>query len=120
VLVGPLAVLVGCTLEDAVYVATGVMIFQGVRLGRGSRLGAGSIAHVGDRLPRGVRLGMRQYAIAREDEDALLTGDLEEARAALAKSDFFGHVFAEHSETSNRCIAPRWARSEQRRSSGPP
>jgi hypothetical protein len=29
VLVGPLASLVGCTVEDAVYIATGVMVFQG-------------------------------------------------------------------------------------------
>ena len=95
VLVGPLAALVGCTLEDAVYIATSVMVFQGVFVGRGSRLGAGSIAHVGARLPAGSRLGMRQYAIAREDAAALVTSDLDQARNALAESDFFGRVFAE-------------------------
>jgi carbonic anhydrase/acetyltransferase-like protein (isoleucine patch superfamily) len=50
VLVGPLASLVGCTIEDALYIATGVMVFQDVVVGRASRLGAGCIAHVGARL----------------------------------------------------------------------
>jgi carbonic anhydrase/acetyltransferase-like protein (isoleucine patch superfamily) len=94
VLVGPLAALVGCTIEDAVYVATGVMVFQDVVVGRGSRLGAGSIAHVGARLAPLSRLGMRQYAVAHED-GAVVTGDLEHARALLAHADFFGRVFAE-------------------------
>src|SRR5215203_5576798 len=94
VLVGPLASLVGCTVEDAVYIATGVMVFQDVVVGRGSRLGAGSIAHVGARLPPRSRLGMRQYAVA-DEEDAVITGEPEHARALLARADFFGRVFAD-------------------------
>ena len=93
VLVGPLASLVGCTVEDAVYIATGVMVFQGVVVGRGSRLGAGSIAHVGAQLPPRSRLGMRQYAVAHAD-GAVITGDLEDARELLAAADFFGRAFA--------------------------
>jgi carbonic anhydrase/acetyltransferase-like protein (isoleucine patch superfamily) len=95
VLVGPLASLVGCTIEDAVYVATGVMVFQGVVVGRGSRLGAGSIAHVGARLAPRTRLGMRQYAVAGDDDYAVITGDLDHARDLLAKADFFTQAFAE-------------------------
>jgi carbonic anhydrase/acetyltransferase-like protein (isoleucine patch superfamily) len=94
VVVGPLTSLVGCTVEDAVYIATGVMVFQGVVVGRGSRLGAGSIAHVGARLPPLSRLGMRQYAVAHEG-GAVITGDLEHARDLLAKADFFGRVFGD-------------------------
>jgi carbonic anhydrase/acetyltransferase-like protein (isoleucine patch superfamily) len=94
VLVGPLASLVGCTIEDAVYIATGVMVFQGVVVGRASRLGAGSIAHVGARLAPQSRLGMRQYAVADEDE-TVITGDLERARAVLARADFFARAFAD-------------------------
>jgi len=93
VLVGPLASLVGCTVEDAVYIATGVMVFQGVVVGRGSRLGAGSIAHVGAHIAPRSRLGMRQYAVARGD-GAVITGDLEHARELLAEADFFGRAFA--------------------------
>jgi carbonic anhydrase/acetyltransferase-like protein (isoleucine patch superfamily) len=94
VLVGPLASLVGCTIEDAVYIATGVMVFQDVVVGRGSRLGAGSIAHVRARLPPQSRLGMRQFAVAQEDK-TVITGDLERARAILSRADFFGRTFAE-------------------------
>jgi carbonic anhydrase/acetyltransferase-like protein (isoleucine patch superfamily) len=94
VLVGPLASLVGCTIEDAVYIATGVMVFQDVVVGRGSRLGAGSIAHVGARLPPLSRLGMRQYAVAHEDK-TVITADLERARAVLSRADFFTRAFAE-------------------------
>ncbi|HEX6460547.1 MAG TPA: DapH/DapD/GlmU-related protein [Thermoleophilaceae bacterium] len=93
VLVGPLAALAGCTIEDAAYIATGVIVFHGVVVGRGSRLGAGSIAHVGARLPAGSRLGMRQYAVAQEAGDALITADLDEARRLIARADFFGQVF---------------------------
>lgn len=94
VLVGPLASLVGCTVEDAVYIATGVMVFQGAVVGRGSRLGAGSIAHHGAHLAPQSRLGMRQFAVA-HDGRAVITGDLEHARELLAKADFFGRVFGD-------------------------
>jgi carbonic anhydrase/acetyltransferase-like protein (isoleucine patch superfamily) len=94
VLVGPLASLVGCTIEDAVYVATGVMVFQDVVVGGGSRLGAGSIVHVGARLPAQSRVGMRQYAVA-DDDETVITGDVERARAVLSRADFFTRAFAE-------------------------
>lgn len=94
VLVGPLASLVGCTVEDAVYIATGVMVFQGAVIGRASRLSAGSIAHVGARLKPRSRLGMRQYAVA-HDGGAVLTGDLERARELLAQADFFRRAFGQ-------------------------
>lgn len=96
VLVGPLAALVGCTVEDAAYIATGAMVFQDVVVGRASRLGAGSIAHVGARLPPHSRLGMRQYAVA-ADGAAVITGDLDHARELLARADFFDRVF-DHGE----------------------
>jgi carbonic anhydrase/acetyltransferase-like protein (isoleucine patch superfamily) len=94
VLVGPLASLVGCMVEDAVYIATGVVVFQGVVIGRGSRLGAGSIAHVGAHLPPLSRVGMRQYAVA-DDGGAVITGDLDQARALVAQADFFGRAFGD-------------------------
>jgi carbonic anhydrase/acetyltransferase-like protein (isoleucine patch superfamily) len=109
VLVGPLASLVGCTIEDAVYIATGVMVFQDAVVGRGSRLGAGSIAHIGVRLPAQSRLGMRQYAVA-QGSDTVITGDLEQARAMLARADFFGRAFADDErdpESLHRSVVAR-------------
>jgi len=90
VLVGPLAAIAGCRVEDAVYIATGAMVFQAA-----SRLGAGSIVHVGARVASRSRIGMKQYAIARHGGDALITSDLGVARDLLAKADFFEQVFGD-------------------------
>lgn len=92
-LVGPLAALAGCTVGEACYVATGVMIFQGAVVGDGSRLGAGSIVHVNAALPPRSRVGMRHYAVAGDDGRAVVSADVDEARRLLARADFFDHVF---------------------------
>lgn len=93
-LIGPYAPLAGCKLDSAVYVATQVMIFHGAVVGEGSRLDAGSIVHTNAQLPPRTRLGMRHFAVARlGGGPAVVTGDLEEARALLAEADFFGNVF---------------------------
>ena len=96
-LIGPQAALAGCTLGAAVYVATQVMVFHGAVVGDGCRLGAGSIVHTGARLPDRTRVGMRQFAVPGPDGAAVVTSDLDEARALLAAADFFGTVFAEQS-----------------------
>jgi carbonic anhydrase/acetyltransferase-like protein (isoleucine patch superfamily) len=93
-LIGPLAALAGCTIGEACYVATGVMVFHGANVGTGGRLGAGSIVHTGAQLPAGSRVGMRQYAIPGTDGAAIVTGDLAEARELLAGADFFARAFA--------------------------
>lgn len=91
--IGPLAALAGCTIGDACYVATGVMVFHGARVGTGSRLGAGSIVHTGTHLPASSRVGMRQYAVPGLDGTAVITADLAHARELLAHADFFAHTF---------------------------
>lgn len=92
-LVGPLAALAGCSLGAACYVATGVMVFQGAVVGEGSRLGAGSIVHVNAVLPPQSRVGMRHYAVAGGNGQAVVTSDLDQARRLLGRADFFDHVF---------------------------
>jgi carbonic anhydrase/acetyltransferase-like protein (isoleucine patch superfamily) len=93
-LIGPQAVLAGCEIRAAVYVATQVMVFHGAVIGEGCRLGAGSIVHTNAKLQPRSRLGMRQYAVASPDGGpATITGDLDQARKLLAESDFFGRVF---------------------------
>jgi len=91
-LVGPAAVLAGCRLGRAVYVATQVMVFHGADVGDGCRLGAGSVVHTGARLPARTRVGLRQLAVPTTGA-ALVTGDLDQARAVLAAADFFGRAF---------------------------
>jgi carbonic anhydrase/acetyltransferase-like protein (isoleucine patch superfamily) len=92
-LIGPQAALAGCTLGEAVYVATQVMVFHGATVGDGCRLGAGCIVHTKADLPARSRVGMRQFAIAQPNQAALVTGDLDTARTALARADFFSAVF---------------------------
>ena len=92
-LVGPLAALVGCTIGEACYVATGVMVFHGATVGAATRVGAGAIVHTGASLPSGSRVGMRQFAAA-GDDGSVVTSDLDEARELLAGADFFARAFA--------------------------
>jgi carbonic anhydrase/acetyltransferase-like protein (isoleucine patch superfamily) len=53
VLVGPHAHVNGATIEDEVFVATGVSVFAGARVGTGSELRINSVLHVRSVLPPG-------------------------------------------------------------------
>jgi carbonic anhydrase/acetyltransferase-like protein (isoleucine patch superfamily) len=46
VLVGPRAYLTGCTVEDEVFLATGVTIFNGARVGRGAEVRINGVVHI--------------------------------------------------------------------------
>jgi len=50
-LVGPNAHLVGCTLKDCVFIATGASIFHGASLGYGSEVRINGVVHLRSRLP---------------------------------------------------------------------
>jgi carbonic anhydrase/acetyltransferase-like protein (isoleucine patch superfamily) len=50
-LVGPHAHLVGCTLDDCVFVATGASIFHGAKLGYGSEVRVNGVVHLRTELP---------------------------------------------------------------------
>jgi carbonic anhydrase/acetyltransferase-like protein (isoleucine patch superfamily) len=50
-LVSPHAHLVGCTLEDCVFIATGVSVFHGARLGYGSEVRPHAVVHLRTELP---------------------------------------------------------------------
>jgi carbonic anhydrase/acetyltransferase-like protein (isoleucine patch superfamily) len=53
-LVGPQAHLVGCVLEDEVFVATGAAIFHGARLGRGAEVRIHGVVHLQTVLAAGA------------------------------------------------------------------
>jgi hypothetical protein len=53
VLVGPNAHVVGATVEDEVFIATGAAVFHGSRLGRGSEVRVNSVVHLKTELPPG-------------------------------------------------------------------
>lgn len=50
-LIGPGAHVVGCTLEECVFVATGASIFHAARLGARSEVRVNAVVHVNSRLP---------------------------------------------------------------------
>jgi carbonic anhydrase/acetyltransferase-like protein (isoleucine patch superfamily) len=50
-LIGPHAHIVGCTLEECVFIATGVSVFHGAHLGYGSEVRVGAVVHLRSRLP---------------------------------------------------------------------
>ena len=58
-LIGPQAHVVGCTIEDEVFVATGASIFHGARLGKGCEVRINGVVHLkthvvpGDTVPIG-------------------------------------------------------------------
>jgi carbonic anhydrase/acetyltransferase-like protein (isoleucine patch superfamily) len=93
-LVGPAAVLAGCTVGPGVYIATQALVFHGAEIGEGTRLGAGSIVHAGAQLPAQSRVGLRQIAVPTKDGPGLvITSDVDAARTHLARADFFGRAF---------------------------
>jgi carbonic anhydrase/acetyltransferase-like protein (isoleucine patch superfamily) len=50
-LIEPHAHLVGCTLEDSVFIATGASVFHGAHLGYGAEVRVGAVVHLRTRLP---------------------------------------------------------------------
>jgi carbonic anhydrase/acetyltransferase-like protein (isoleucine patch superfamily) len=54
VLIGPHCSLNGCTVEDEVFLATGVTVFDRVRIGRRSEVRINGVVHVGSTLPPGT------------------------------------------------------------------
>jgi carbonic anhydrase/acetyltransferase-like protein (isoleucine patch superfamily) len=52
VLIGPNAHIVGCTIEDNVFVATGVSVFHGAKLCEGSEVRINGVVHIKTELPK--------------------------------------------------------------------
>ncbi|MCP9954228.1 gamma carbonic anhydrase family protein [Actinomadura madurae] len=108
VLVGPHAHVNGATVEDEVFVATGVSLFPGAVAGAGSELRVNSVLHVNSRLEPGtvVPIGW----IAAGDPAELFSpdrhDDLWEKQRAL---DFPGTVYGVPRGTSMRTLMARQA-----------
>jgi carbonic anhydrase/acetyltransferase-like protein (isoleucine patch superfamily) len=92
-IVAPQVVLAGCEIEERCYVATAAIVLQGARIGRGSRLAVGSVVHAGAELPSGSRVGLDCVAAPDGKGGVLITADVEAAREAIARADFFGRAF---------------------------
>ena len=62
-LVGPHAHLVGCTLEEECFVATGAAVFHGARLERGVELRVNGVVHLRTRLAAGTNVPIGWVAV---------------------------------------------------------
>jgi carbonic anhydrase/acetyltransferase-like protein (isoleucine patch superfamily) len=62
-LIGPNAHIVGCTLEDQVFIATGAAIFHGAHLSRGAEVRVHAIVHLRTRLAAGAMVPLGWIAV---------------------------------------------------------
>jgi carbonic anhydrase/acetyltransferase-like protein (isoleucine patch superfamily) len=88
-IVGPHAYVVGATIEDGCFVASGSKIFNGARLERGSGVALGGIVHVNARLRRGESVPMQHIAFG----DPAEIYPPERSPEVHAKMTFFADVF---------------------------
>jgi gamma-carbonic anhydrase len=106
VLVGPHAHVNGATIEDEVFLATGVAVFPGAVAGAGSELRIHSVLHVGSRLAPGtvVPIGW----IAAGDPAQLFAPERhEELWEVQRELDFPGTVYGVSRDTSMREVMAR-------------
>lgn len=76
-LIGPNAHVVGCTVEDEVFIATGAAIFHGARLGKGSEVRINGVVHLRSYLPAGETVPIGWVAVG--DPAKILSPDQHEA-----------------------------------------
>jgi carbonic anhydrase/acetyltransferase-like protein (isoleucine patch superfamily) len=62
-LVGPNAHVVGCTVEDEVFIATGVAVFHSAHLGRGSEVRPNAVVHLKTHLAAGETVPIGWVAV---------------------------------------------------------
>jgi carbonic anhydrase/acetyltransferase-like protein (isoleucine patch superfamily) len=116
VLVGPHAHLNGATIEDEVFVATGVSVFAGARIGAGSELRI-NMVHVNSTLPAKTVLPIGW--IAAGDPAQLFSPDRhDELWAVQEPLDFPGTMYGASRDSSMREIMKRQTEVYRRRSMG--
>ena len=62
-LIGPNAHLVGCRIEDEVFIATGAAIFHAAHLGKGSEIRVNAVVHLKTHLPAGATVPIGWVAV---------------------------------------------------------
>ena len=62
-IVGPNAHVVGCTVEDEVFIATGAAVFHGARLGKGCEVRVNGVVHIKSHVAPGVTVPIGWVAV---------------------------------------------------------
>src|SRR6266536_3834010 len=106
VLAGPHSYLVGCTVGDEVFIATGAMVFNGAQMGRASSVALGGAVHIGCVVPPQTRIPIGWVAVG-DPARLYPPGEAEQIRAGIEETGgFFPFVF---------CTNPTAPRPQQMR-----
>lgn len=121
VLIGPRAVLNGCTVGDEAFVATGATVFNGAVIGARAEVRINAIVHLRTRLADGAMVPLGWIAVG--DPAQILPPDRHEEIWAVQKElDFPGFVFGRArpapGETFMPQVMPRYAAMLTRRHEG--
>jgi len=109
-LIGPHAYVVGCTIEEQCFVATGTMIFNRAHLKRGSTVTLGGIVHIGTTLEEGQHVPIQHVAIG-TPATIFAPSDTSPMMEALGKQGFGNMVFGlQTGEKSRPEVVEEWAR----------
>jgi carbonic anhydrase/acetyltransferase-like protein (isoleucine patch superfamily) len=91
-LVGPRAYLVGATIADEVFLATGATVFNGAQVERGCEVRINGTVHLRSRLSAGTTVPIGWIAVG-DPARILPPGQHEEIWAVQQRLDFPGYVF---------------------------
>jgi carbonic anhydrase/acetyltransferase-like protein (isoleucine patch superfamily) len=109
VLVGPHAHLNGATVEDEVFLATGVSAFPGVRIGRGCEVRVGAVVHVNSTPPEGTTVPIGWIAVG-DPAELFPPSTHDELWAVQKRMDFPRTVFGLPREQATMdAVARRYA-----------
>jgi carbonic anhydrase/acetyltransferase-like protein (isoleucine patch superfamily) len=109
VLVGPHAHVNGATIEDDVFLATGVSVFPGARIGKGCEVRINGVVHVNSALREGLTVPIGWIAVG--DPAELFPPEAhEELWPIQHRMDFPGTVFGiERADLTMEKVARRYA-----------
>lgn len=109
-LVGPTAHVVGCAVEDEVFIATGASVFHGSEIGRGSEVRINGVVHVRSILPPESLVPIGWVAVGRPAE--ILSPDRHDDIWAIQKKLGFAKTVygVAHQEGGMKAITERLSR----------
>ncbi len=113
-LVGPRAHVVGCFVEDEVFIATGASVFHAAHLGQGSEVRINGVVHLKTRLAPGDFVPIGWVAVG-DPAQILPPGDHEAIWRVQKELDFPLTVYGlERSEASMPAIVSTFAAAERK------
>ena len=105
VLIGPNAHVVGCLIENNVFIATGASVFHGARLGEGSEVRINGVVHIQTVLPKDETVPIGWVAVG--DPVKILPPENHEAIWAVQKPlNFPKYVYGVDRNPTGQTIMP--------------